>query len=349
MGATIGRETITCCFPDETAGPDDFRYLASVTPADLRGPAAIRRLRHPRAAEMLAEAVARRALDRAGLAAGDLDLILTQNIGGQLVMPGLATHVHYALGARRPVPAWNLQTSCASLVDGCELARNLVLAGNYRRILLVTVTALHTGGWGVDQSTPIAIGTGDGAGACIVSDRNVEFEILAYANRTYGEIYSDCAIDCTGTENPELLAGLDVTRNACGLRLTPAFFDWATGSDSKMLAVEVIGAALAGTGLSIADLDLVIPHQVLKPMADIWADGLTAAGLRPGCWRDTWDQYGNVGAVDIAATLSGLVDAGAVRDGALIAFFAPGAGGHTPAMIVRRRAPRGARPGSASA
>jgi hypothetical protein len=41
-----------------------------------------------------------------------------------------------------------------------------------------------------------------------------------------------------------------------------------------------------------------------------------------------------VGAVDVAATLSELLENDAIPKGAIIAFFAPGAGGHTPTMIV---------------
>lgn len=335
MGNTIGLETITSYFPDEVVRPGDFAYLAGVLPDNVRGPDEMRRFRHPLAAELMAEAVARKALDRAGLEPRDIDLILTRNIGGRLVMPGLGTHLHHVLGFPRPVPAWNIQTSCASLVDGCELARNLVLAGNYRRVLLVTVTALHTGGWGVDHSTPFAVGTGDGAGACVISDRNVEFEILAYANHTFGETYDDCAIDCGAPQHPELLASGSVTRNACGLHMTSRFFEWVNETAGKSFAADIIRPALERAGLTLGDLDFVIPHQVVKEMADFWVAGLIEAGLRPGCWRDTWNRYGNVGAVDIAATLAELGDTGALRPGALIAFFAPGAGGHTPAMIVR--------------
>lgn len=79
MEATIGQETITACFPDETAGrprPRPDRH------AEHRRPAGQARPGHPCAPRT---------------------------------------------GARRPVPAWNLQTSCASPVAGRKLEATLAL------------------------------------------------------------------------------------------------------------------------------------------------------------------------------------------------------------------------------
>jgi 3-oxoacyl-[acyl-carrier-protein] synthase III len=332
---TVGLETVVSYFPDEIMQRSDFDYLAAITPDDMKGPDEIRKLRDPCAAEILAEAVAKKALESGGVASLDIDLLITQNIGGQYIMPGLGTFLHQALDLPKSTPAWNLQTSCASFVDGCELGRNMVLAGIYRRVLLVNVTALNTGGWGVDQSSTFAAAAGDGAGAAIVSDQNIKFEILSYANRTYGEIYEQMKVDFTPTENPELLVDRPESNVISGLRVSEEFFQWVYTEGGKEFARDAIADALKEARLTFSDLDLIIPHQAHKFMVDIWTEGLAEAGVPADKWRDTWNKYGNIGAVDVAATLSELVENDDIAKDAIIAFFAPGAGGHTPTMIVK--------------
>jgi 3-oxoacyl-[acyl-carrier-protein] synthase-3 len=332
---TVGLETVVSYFPDEIMLRSDFDYLTPITPDDMKGPDETRKLRDTFAAEILAERVAKKALESAGLLPSDIDLLVTQNIGGQYIMPGLGTFLHQALDLQKGTPAWNLQTSCASFVDGCELGRNMVLAGIYRRILLVTVTALNTGGWGVDQSTAFAAAAGDGAGATIVSDQNVKFEILSYSNSTYGELYNAMKIDFTSTENPELLVERPESNVVSGLHVTEEFFKWLQTHGGRGFARDAIADALKEAHLTLSDLDLIIPHQAHKFMVDIWIEGLEEAGVPADKWRDTWNKYGNIGAVDVAATLSELIENGDVPKDAVTAFFAPGAGGHTPTMIVK--------------
>jgi 3-oxoacyl-[acyl-carrier-protein] synthase-3 len=332
---TVGLETVVSYFPEETTQRSNFDYLAPITPDDMKGPDETRRLHDACAAEIMAEMVAKRALKSSGLAPSDINLLVTQNIGGRYIMPGLGTFLHDALGLPEKVPAWNLQTSCASFVDGCELGRNMVLAGNYRRVLLVTVTALNTGGWGVDQSTAFAAAAGDGAGAAIISDRNTRFEILSYSNRTLGEIYNEMKVDFCSTENPELMVGRPASNVVSGLHVTESFFDWAQTRGGKAFARDAIADAMKEARLTLSDLDLIVPHQAHKFMMDIWIEGLEEAGVPADKWRDTWNKYGNIGAVDVAATLPELVENGDIPRDAVIAFFAPGAGGHTPTMIVK--------------
>lgn len=331
----IGLSTVTAHFPDTVLTAEDFAYLAPITPAGMAGPQQLRRLRDPRATEILGEAAARRALDTAGLAAGDVDLLVTQHIGGQYILPGPGSGLHRALGLPRSTPAWNLQTSCASFVDGCELARNMVRAGEYRRVLLVTVTAVATPGWGVDQSSAFAQAAGDGAGAAVISDRDVRFEILAYSNRTYGELYDQMAVDFRPAEHPELIDERSPANTACGLHVQEEFFAWVQTEGGRGFARDCIGEALRKINFSFADLDLVIPHQAHKFMVDLWTEGLAEEGVAPDKWRDTWDRHGNIGAVDPAATLTEVLAQGELPAGAIVALFAPGAGGHTPTMILR--------------
>ena len=204
----VGLETVVSYFPENVVNREDLAYLDKYIPEGqeqfFKGADEFRRLRDENAVEILAEGVARKALDSAGLTPSDIDFILTANIGGKHLLPMIGSYVHRELGFPEEVPAVNIQTVCASFVDGVNLGWNLVLGGKYKRVLVVTVTAVATSGWGVDQTSPLAKSFGDGAGAAIVSSQNLKYEFLSYRNRTFGELYDHMYMVQKPHENPEL-------------------------------------------------------------------------------------------------------------------------------------------------
>ena len=67
----------------------------------------------------------------------------------------------------------------------------------------------------------------------------------------------------------------------------------------------------------------------------MWKDGMEEVGIKRENWLETFDKYGNIGAVDVAANLVDAEENGGIPAGSVLAFFTPGGGGHTPAMVVR--------------
>ncbi len=186
----IGIETVTSYVPETIVKREDFSYLDPVTPEDFNGPNEMRRIKDVDSVEQLAVAVAKKALEKAQLAASDIDLIIANQCGGRYVGPMVGTYVHDKLGFSETTPVFNVQNCCSSLVEGLYLAWNLIRSGAHRRALVFAVSAWDAdGGWGVDRTSPVAASMGDGAGAMIVSTENLKGEFLAYSTRTYGELY----------------------------------------------------------------------------------------------------------------------------------------------------------------
>jgi alkylresorcinol/alkylpyrone synthase len=87
----------------------------------------------------LGAAAARAALDRAGLAAADLDHVVFLSSTG-IATPSLDAHLSLALGCRpecRRTPVWGL--GCAAGAAGLSRARDLALADPSARVLMVAV------------------------------------------------------------------------------------------------------------------------------------------------------------------------------------------------------------------
>jgi 3-oxoacyl-[acyl-carrier-protein] synthase III len=335
----VGLESIVSFFPETVVRREDLAYLDRFIPPGqegfFRGADEIRRSKDDRAVEILAEGAARKALAAARLEPSDIDYIIAANIGGRRLLPMVGSHIHEKLGFPREVPATNIQNVCASFVDGLNLAWSLVLSGRYRRVLVVTVTAIATKGWGVDQTSPMAKSFGDGAGAGIVSADRLRCEFLSYDNRTFGELYEHMYMERMPRANPELnpLLGLEGDETIC-----LAMDDWVSGWTERMgktFAVEGIETALAKAGLTKADLDRVLIHHPMEMMHGPWIEGGVEAGIPREKWKELYNRIGNCGNVDIPASLAEFVGTGEIQPGHVVALFPPGLGGHTPCMILR--------------
>jgi 3-oxoacyl-[acyl-carrier-protein] synthase III len=332
----VGLETVVGFLPDLIVKQEEFSYLDQVIPKGaekyFRGPDELRRLREDDAAEIMAEQVAQKALKSAGLEPSDIDYIIAGQIGGKYVWPMVGGWIHHKLGFTIETPVLNVSNCCGGFVDQCNVAWNLVRAGEYKRILVVVVSAWETGSGGVDPTSPISRIFGDGSCAAIVSTENLKCEILSYANRTTGEIYDHDFMKLNSVENPDLLKP-DSKDVAVYFRTDEWMLEWLL-KEGKRLAIDSIGLAMEKTDLELTDLDIVLYHHMQDIVMEGWKEGGIDAGVSREKWVDTWNKYGNMGGVDIGVTLSELWEAGKLQKGSTVGFFGPGAGGHGGSMII---------------
>lgn len=336
----VGLETVVSYLPEMVHKRSDFSYLDPVIPEEqremFRGADELRRLKDDDAMEILAEKVARKALDSAGLTTSDIDFIISGNIGGKYILPMVGTYIHHKLGFSEETPVLNIQNVCASFIDSCHVAWDLILSGEYKRILVVMVTAIVTKGWGIDQTHPMATNFGDGAGAAIVSSQNLKCEFLSYYNQTFGEIYEHLTMDLRPPAHPELQekAGVQATTMGNYLWAGKWLFEYQQ-QVGKGFAIDSIKKALKKAKLALSDLDMVVLHQAQDIFHEPWKEGGVEAGVSRDKWKETYHKYGDVGNVDIALNLAELWGKGQIAEGSIMALFAPGLGGHTPCMIIK--------------
>lgn len=206
------------------------------------------------AAEVSAEA-ALAALSAAGIAADDLDAVICANASPDQAMPCNAALLHRELGLKR-IPAFDVNASCIGFLMGLDLIAGLFATGRYRRVLL---TSCDLASRALDPDDIDTLGLfGDGAAAAVLeaSDDSDGPALLAARFETWSESAHACEIP------------------GCGSRLPPAHYDGdyrevsTFRMDGKRLyraAAEqfdrFVGELLDETGLDLARIDRVVPHQ----------------------------------------------------------------------------------------
>lgn len=260
----------------------------------------------------LAALAARRALVRAGTAAGEIDRLYGYLSVSEHLAPNALFAVHRELGLDDGCMVVPVNTEFTNWVTGAVLAWEAVLAGHAERCL-VACGAAWTAAMDYTQGHSVCIGDGAGAAVLGPGDRMV---LVDYAVDTTSAEYGVMSMAWrpgSGAAHPTYAIHPDG-----GVR---AFL--TTGMDGPPRLVERL---LRRHGLAGADVSLVA-HQASRKLMDHWAER-----IRPAAYLDTFEQWGNLTLASAPATLSAYWDC--IRTPWLV-IVGVGIGAHQTALLVR--------------
>ncbi len=211
----------------------------------------------------LAVAAARQCLERAGVAASDLDGIIVATITGDYVMPSTANLVQHQIGATR---AWgyDLLNACNGFVAALSTATAFIESGRCRRILVIGGDVMSSRVDYRDRNTCILFG--DGCGAVLVEAGPSEGHgIVDFEMHSDGSGGPDLIIPCSGSAIPATAAALERGDQFIKQNGRVVF----VAAIRRM--AEVCETLLGRLSLTAADIDLLVPHQanlrILEPTA----------------------------------------------------------------------------------
>jgi len=204
------------------------------------------------------------AVKHAKLSVDDIDLIIVATATPDRKAPSTAAIVQNKMKAYNAA-AFDISAVCSGFLFGASVASQYIASGVYNNILVIGADVFSKI---TDWTRRDAVFFGDGAGAAVLSSANVTEGFLAY--RLYTETRDRMfgfTIPGGGSEIPLTKDGLDE-----GLQYFQmdgrAVFESAT----KVLP-KAINQVLEDTGLTINDIDFMIPHQpsirILKKTAEI--------------------------------------------------------------------------------
>ena len=249
---------------------------------------------------------ARRALEAAGMAANDIDLIVLATATPDQTFPSSATKIQALLGINDCV-AFDVAAVCSGFLYAVSVAESMIRAGSARHALVIGAeTFSRILDW-EDRATCVLFG--DGAGAVVMGPREDGTGVLAtrlHADGRHNQLlYVDGGPSTTGTVGKLRMKGREVFRHAV-----------------TNLA-SVMSETLAVAGLAPADVDWVVPHQANARILDATAIKL---GLPKEKVVVTVADHANTSAASVPLALDTAVRDGRIKAGDIVVLEAMGGG-----------------------
>ncbi len=270
-------------------------------------------------AEMAVEA-ARDAIKNAGLTAGDIDLIITATITPDYFTPSMACMVQAEIGADKAA-AFDLNAACSGFVYALATGTQFVASGIFRNVLVIGCEGLSKVIDWSHRSTCVLFG--DGAGAAVLSESENP-SILEFDLGAIGKLGK--AITIPGTHFTEEDLEERNNEHAHTIRMDGReVFKFAT----KTMAGSV-KKLLADNGLTMDDIDLIIPHQANIRIMQTAAKRL---GISMDKIYSVIHKYGNTSSASIPIALHDAVAENKIKEGDKIVLTGFG-GGLTWASVL---------------
>ena len=258
---------------------------------------------------------AEKALEQAGIAAEDIDLIIVATITPDTLTPATACYVQQQIGAHKAV-AFDVSAACSGFLYAMKIAKNFIMGGASKNALIIGAEKLSSFINWEDRTTCVLFG--DGAGAAVLrAAEDGEGQIISTDIGTDGKQTHLLNIPGGGSACPITIENAD-ERLATLAMLGKEVFKHAV-TRMKNSANTVIERA----GLKAEDIAIVIPHQANLRIIDAIASRLDVANERVFV---NLHKYGNTSAAAIAIALDEAHRTGEIKKGDKVVMVAFGAG-----------------------
>jgi 3-oxoacyl-[acyl-carrier-protein] synthase-3 len=237
-----------------------------------------------------------RALEMAGVAAADIDLIIVATSTPDFIFPSTACLIQGKLGNKRAA-AFDVQAVCAGFTYALGIAEKFISSGSHKKALVIGAEVFSRILDWKDRGTCVLFG--DGAGA-VVLEASDKPGILA------------TALHADGSQN----GILNVPGQICGGQVTGDPFLRMDGQAVFKFAVRVLAEVAEevchAAGVQTTAVDWLIPHQANIRIIE-------ATGKKLGIERNrvivTVDRHGNTSAASVPLALDEAVRDGRVKRG----------------------------------
>ena len=268
----------------------------------------------------LAYNAAVRALEAAGVAASELDLVILGTTTPDIVFPSTACLVQHRLGANG-CPAFDVNAACSGFIYALSVADSMIRSGAVKTALVIGAETLSRMVDWTDRATCVLFG--DAAGAVVLRADSEPGILSTHLHADGGKkelLYNPKGVS----------VGFDTSLPNAGVKVLMA------GSEVFKHAVKaldsVVDETLSANGLDRSDLDWLIPHQANLRIIEATAKRLDMPMERVIV---TVDRTGNTSAGSVPLALDEAIRSGKVKRGELLLLEAFGGGFTWGSALVR--------------
>ncbi|MDQ6788929.1 MAG: ketoacyl-ACP synthase III [Acidobacteriota bacterium] len=266
---------------------------------------------------------ARQALERSGVDASDIDIIVCATTTPDQIMPSTGALIQAEIGATKAA-GFDLFAACSGFLYGLTIIESMIRTGQIRYALVIGAEILTKYVDYTDRGTCVIFG--DGAGAALLAPVAEDKGILATKIVSDGRFAEQLYSPGGGTR-------MGTTHETIDNRM---HFFKMKGNELFKIAVrsmtEISKEMLDKAGYSVEDVDLVIPHQANQRITDAVASKL---GVPEEKVYSNIAQHGNTSSASIPIALDECIQAGKVKEGDLVLMTAFGGGVTWGGTLVR--------------
>jgi 3-oxoacyl-[acyl-carrier-protein] synthase-3 len=321
--------------PENVVTNDDLSKLMDTNDAWIQERTGIQERRHIKEGDgnttsVMGVKASEIALERAGLSPKDIEMIVFATLSPDMYFPGCGVQIQDMMGMDT-IPALDVRNQCTGFVYALSVADQFVKTGMYKHVLVIGAEN-HSGG--LDFTTRgrnVSVIFGDGAGAAVVS-RNEDGKggILSTHLHSEGKHKDELALQGPSTNYwvPEILE-----KNP---QEDIPYYPYMNGQFVFKHAIvrfsEVIKEGLEANGFSVADIDMLIPHQANLRISQFIQRKLR---LSDDQVFNNIQKYGNTTAASIPIALAEAWELGKIKEGDLVVLAAFGSGFTWGSAIIR--------------
>src|SRR5215510_8023994 len=270
----------------------------------------------------MAARAAQRAMDKAGITAEQIDLIIVATITPDMLFPATACLVQAKLGARRAA-AFDIEAACSGFIYALEIGQQFIMSRMYETVLVIGAERLSSIVNWKDRNTCVLFG--DGAGAAVLQHRPDAHGLLTACMGADGDKAMLLCMPGGGSRIPatteSVKAGLHHLQMDGKETFKNAITAMCTAAQEALRRCEV----------DISQIKLVIPHQANRRIIDAVGERL---GVKPDQVFVNLDKYGNTSAASVAIALDEAVSLGRLQRGDLVLMVVFGAGLTWAAAVI---------------
>lgn len=271
----------------------------------------------------LAFEAAKNALEDAGVEAEELDLIIVATMTPDYFTPATAALVQDKLGAKNAA-AFDLSSACSGQVYSLVVASNFIATGAYKKVLVIGAEVLSKFIDFTDRNTCILFG--DGASAFVLGEVEEEYGIKSFHLAADGSGENSLLVPGGGSRKPASKETLE----------DKAHFLKMNGREVFKFAVNAVPETTTKTlekiGMSVEDIDMVVPHQANYRIVSAAAKKLD---MPEDKFYMNLNKFGNTSGASIGLALTEAYKNGKIKKGYNLILVGFGAGLSYASLMLR--------------